>query len=42
MPAGDGTAVVEAMYSAPDPDAVRRRHDEYLHDISAQDAREHR
>lgn len=41
-PTDDGTAMVETMYSAPDPDAIRRRNDEYLRDISAQDAREHR
>jgi hypothetical protein len=35
-PAADGTAVVETMYSTPDPDAIRRRHDEYLRDIAAQ------
>lgn len=39
--ADDGTVVVETMYSAHDPDAIRRRNAQYLHDIHEQDAREH-
>jgi len=37
----DGTVNVETMYPAPDPDAIRRRNAQYLHDIKEQDAREH-
>ena len=39
----DGTVNVETMYpAAPDPDAIRRRNAQYLHDIKEQDAKERR
>ena len=40
--ADDWTANVETMYSTPDPEVIRRRNAEYLHDILQQDARQSR
>jgi hypothetical protein len=35
---GDGPALVEALYAAPDSEALRRRNQEYLHNIESQQA----